>query len=403
MSGQVTYQGLFDLIRQEMYKQVPYQTPRIEGKAFRQLFGGKAVPRSEYFTISEVRDGQNIRINGGELAGLLEGSQLALYDLDVQDTSARQPKALARVVSSYLAESDIQLNKPLTEREARNSRVFVKQRSLGKLEVRCLLDLENFPDLKNKLQYELEDAHGISIVPEDPELRVSVSHDGQDLLLQTERDRYILMEEPYHDNGSNRLQLMNLLREKILDYSRGKYIRRLDMNDPDFKVDFEIVTVNSAGQAARMAGLPAPSSEVTASSLVLKDGDYFRFRIFNRGKQDAYFTIIDIQPDNQVNLLIPYGRRTAEEFMIEAGETLYLKDIFVVGEPYGRECFKLIATPEPLSLSTVMTSRGRNTNAQSDHPLEVLFQSAYQNRGGRPVTTAPPQTHISTLYFTISP
>jgi hypothetical protein len=136
---------------------------------------------------------------------------------------------------------------------------------------------------------------------------------------------------------------------------------------------------------------------------VLKDGDYFRFRIFNRGKQDAYFTIIDIQPDNQVNLLIPYGRRTAEEFMIEAGETLYLKDIFVVGEPYGRECFKLIATPEPLSLSTVMTSRGRNTNAQSDHPLEVLFQSAYQNRGGRPVTTAPPQTHISTLYFTISP
>lgn len=404
VSKQTTYQGLFDLVRQEMYKQASRQTPRIEGHTFRQLLGGKAVPRPEYFTVSALLGAQRLRISAGELAGLLEGSRLALYDIDVRDTSALQPKARARVVHSYLAESDIQLDRPLTEQEARNSWVFVEERSLGKLEVTCLLDMADFPNLKNKLQSELADAPGIRVVPDDAELRVSVSGDGRHLLLQTDRDRYVLMKAPYHEADTDeQLLLTNKLRERTLGYLRGKYIRKLQMNDPDFKVDFEIVPVNSAGQPVRMIGLPAPPPEVTTPSLVLKDGDYFRFSVFNRGSKDAYFTIIDIQPDNQVNLLIPYGRRTAEEFMIKAGETLYLNDIFVIGEPYGRECFKLIATPEPLNLSGVTTNRGENTNTQPDHPLEILFQSTYQTRGGRPVATAPQQTHISTLYFTISP
>jgi hypothetical protein len=401
--GQASYGGIFDRIRQEMFMRVPHQTPRLEGAASRQLLRGASVLRPVYFTISERLDAQTLRVNGGELAGLTEGSRVVLYEPDVQDTARQQPKGRGKVIRTYLAASDILLDRPLPEQEARNSWVLVEKKSLGETKVYCALDLEEMPLLRQKLRDSFDENTAVTYTAGGAELRVSASPDRQSIRLTTEVGGHLLMEEKILTEADTD-RILRLVMEGVFEYGRGKLIRQVDMRDPLLRLDFEIVPVNAAGQALQPARAVPMTDKLLGQQLVLKNGTFFKLKVTNQGEKEAYFALLDIQPDNKVNLLIPYGRRTAEEFRIKPGSTMLLPDMFVIGEPFGRECFRLIATEKPLENLSFIVSRGGTAGASpANHPLEVLFQRDYQSRGGKPVSHAASPANISTLYFTITP
>ena len=45
--------------------------------------------------------------------------------------------------------------------------------------------------------------------------------------------------------------------------------------------------------------------------ITLQNGDTIRLKISNYGKEEAFYTIIDIQPDNKMNILYPKAEESS--------------------------------------------------------------------------------------------
>ena len=118
----------------------------------------------------------------------------------------------------------------------------------------------------------------------------------------------------------------------------------------------------------------------------------------------AYYTIIDILPNNEVKVLIPPQGTNAREFKIKAGESDTLDYIFGFDPIYGTEMFKLIATQRPLNLDMIIRTKGKNTRGVDNgvifiseeekgklQPLELLFHEGYQQTRTSSISVPPPE------------
>jgi len=104
-----------------------------------------------------------------------------------------------------------------------------------------------------------------------------------------------------------------------------------------------------------------PLSERTdeTGNLFLKNGDVCKVQITNTASQTIYFTILDIQPDDVLSILLPVKGRLPQEYRIEPGQT-FTSPLIKIVPPYGNEVFKLITSATPLDLTTVVRTRGQN-------------------------------------------
>ena len=97
-------------------------------------------------------------------------------------------------------------------------------------------------------------------------------------------------------------------------------------------------------------------------NLVFKEGDKFRLNIINKTNTRLYYTIIDIQPDNIVNVMLPGKGESAEDYKIKPDqETFALAKKFTIFPPYGTDVFKIIASTTPLDLRNAFASKGQLT------------------------------------------
>ena len=102
-----------------------------------------------------------------------------------------------------------------------------------------------------------------------------------------------------------------------------------------------------------------------------------RLRVKNVGEQSAYCSVLDIQPNNDINLLAPpqNGRYQPDDFLLQRGETRTLPGTFLITKPYGVELFKLISSDKPLDLGAIVTTRGRSRGAGNNPFAELLLSS----------------------------
>jgi len=98
--------------------------------------------------------------------------------------------------------------------------------------------------------------------------------------------------------------------------------------------------------------------------------------------------------------LIPGKNRTSAEYIIYPGEEKELGEIFVFGEPFGTEIFKLVATREPIDLSMIATTRGKETKG-SNSPFEQLFAESYKQTRAGTLSVPPSSVNVFTIPFKI--
>ncbi|HRZ50028.1 MAG TPA: hypothetical protein P5338_11610, partial [Bacteroidales bacterium] len=96
-----------------------------------------------------------------------------------------------------------------------------------------------------------------------------------------------------------------------------------------------------------------PASTPADGSLPLfYPGDTLRVKITNTGELPVYFNLLDIQPDQFVNILIPgpmAPRHSMHDLYLEPGNS-YISGPLIVEPPAGNELFVCIATPYTLDL-----------------------------------------------------
>lgn len=144
-------------------------------------------------------------------------------------------------------------------------------------------------------------------------------------------------------------------------------------------------------------------------------GEYVMLELQNTGDDDAYVTVLDLQPDGKIKPLFPYPG-IPHDNLLKRGATYRVPFPFVfrLGVPYGRESFRVIATREPTDFSPLLdpetlerVGRGekdlgeRGGNAIRT-PIGRMLRAAQQGKRGD-ISAAPSEWATDSVTFTVLP
>ncbi len=384
--GESTYESLFEEIRILMSSLAPRQTPQAEGTLDQQILGGKILGKLTYFKLGEydwVEDSL-LQLSSGLLSNLFPGTKVGIYPKGTRDFKNTAPLAKGIVKKADLLSSTIELNNVLSEQVLFESRIFVTEQHYGNLDVKLKIDLEE-GDLKTALLQKLVEFPIIKTV-----------ENGQDLLIEktfspadSNQVQMITSDELQLDTSKYRAspnRIAHQLVKSILSYVQCKFLRTLELDVEEFDLRLKFLSLT------KDTGTLKNQADTTEVVKRLKVGEQFKLQIQNHGSRGAYYTVLDIQPDNKINILIPHrdSERTLNELYLPKDGVHVFDVSFKVSPPLGTEIIKLIATREPLDLSAIESSRGR-TNVGEGHPFEKLFAASYfsEDRGAARFSLSP--------------
>lgn len=367
MTPSSTYQELFAYIQLEMSGKGFSQQAQIEGQIQQQVLGGDLHQKVTYFDV-EYLDKELVLINSGELNGLHTGTDIVFYPLGTIDTVGIEPIARGQVSMTDLFTADVVLNQAC-DKTISTAWAMVRQRSFGKLSIAVQLQIPN-QAFKEYLTPQFEAIPLIQLVEQLPDILIEMNEKKElkvvskdDIVLANFSSIQLTEEEV-------KVELLTTLEA----YLQASYLRGLSFESNDFAANFTII---KNGQAI-------PSNNLKK----LRLGDVIELEISNVGKNPFYYTVLDIQPDNQFTVLLPFDN-SPTDYYLKPGES-YRTDLEMkVGEPLGQEVLKLLLTKKALSLRNVIHTRGSTTRSQTAdlHPLEILvgglFLEKSATRGGR--------------------
>ncbi len=396
---ETTYRALFDKIKVEMSMIAPKQSPQIEGDIDMKIFGGQAVEQQPYFMIDAWYDKNTVTIKAGNLMGIFDGTEVGFYDINTSDPTKAEPKATGKIVNSSAVESDIVLETFLTERDAKNSWIFITNMNFGDMSIKVKIENLKNKEFENILIEECDKVPTVDIVKNDPELIIEKLEADTIQIITT--DELVIFKMVISETGMN--DSTQKIVERLKGYAQANLLKNISMTDPDLNVTFEIIPVTVKRSGSRYVvdqHLSIDAKMQNGNQLVFENGDPFKIKVKNDGYSPAYYQIIDIQSDNNVNILIPGKNRTSAEYIIYPGEEKELGEIFVFGEPFGTEIFKLVATREPIDLSMIATTRG-DMEDEARSPFEQLFAESYKQTRAGTLSVPPSSVNVYTIPFKI--
>ncbi|MBK8956571.1 MAG: caspase family protein [Saprospiraceae bacterium] len=399
-----SYRALFDKIRNEMSRIAPLQQPQVEGELDMDVFNGKMLGKASYFRVLKVLSDHEITINGGQLHGLNKGAIVGLFPADTRDYLSATPMVTGTLTKAFATQSTITLDSALGKNLSELAWVYVLEQSFGDLTIPIgfkmgLSDLEM--DLKSWLldkPFIKHDQQGAKIWFEYPETKPGA------MLRIITSDGYPIDSVIIASDLKTPVIFRNKLVKKLRQYLQGQFMKKMEMEAAEIKVTFKIVPVDSIREGMSVDELPALNFGEDGAKK-LKVGSLIRILVQNEGIKPAYFNMIDLQPDNLINPLIPGPNDVVEpeELRILPGQKLLMSQTFEIGAPYGQEMFKLIASTKPIDLRSTLGTRGFKQTS----PFEKLFmetkdEEIYQTRGGKALSLPSGDINIYSDTFIIT-
>ncbi len=374
MPSETTYRALSEKIRNDVKNYIGRQTPQAEGELDRQILGGKFVGRTNYFKARNLINSHLVLLDAGQLQGLLDSTVVVFYSPDTRDTAGKKPLAIGIVESAKPLDCDVSLDRPLSREQVKNAWVFVRQQRFGDLKLRLQNALPEGTLRKWMLELTRSRPY-IELVESHPDLLLE-SEDGLAQLLQ--RDGTVLYRQSSASLPPGKVT--GDLRQSINAWLRASFLRNLE--------------TASEGIEAEMQFFYGNNSEAAPGLSQIKVGQKVNIAVRNTGDKPFYFNILDIQPDNVLNVVIPRAGHPAVEYYLEPGKTFVSRDHDVT-PPLGREVLKIIATPEAVDLSSLVATQGASLRGRESttNPLEKLL-ALYcypdsQTRSAAPSAAAP--------------
>jgi hypothetical protein len=402
---QTTYRGLFETIRMEMAARVPQQTPMVEGEQDRTLFGGDVVVSPLFFRVNQLDSATGmVSINGGWLQGLNRGSVVGFFPPETRDPMLQKPMTKGLVEQSGALGCGVMPEQTLPFAQLKSCWVYVLEENPGSLRVR--VNLKPFSDtLYNQLKTTLGNMAVVELNPESADLTIE-QHNSEVQLVSS--DNQTLLSLPANIPPA---VAEKKLMQQIFAYGQVKFIRNLQVQSRELKLSMDIIPVQMDSRTgAEVTRYPISQKTDTNGSIVLHENDCIIVKVTNTGSLPAYFTLLDLQPDYRMNILLPADKEAPEEYRIEPGKSMEIrKHPFVIGPPYGTEIFKLVASSAPVDFRPIRNTQGQGTKGNNAlSPLEKMFGDTFYTDDTR---TRDVKVHrlsagtvsVFTLPFTIVP
>ena len=117
---------------------------------------------------------------------------------------------------------------------------------------------------------------------------------------------------------------------------------------------------------------------------VFRAGDRFKINIVNNSSKKYYYTLIDLQPDNKVNIVFPVEYQTPGDFYLRPKERINLDYEMVVSPPYGIDKLITIFSEEPFDLRSMLQNESKSRGAGANLTSEELLQEIKWILEGKP-------------------
>lgn len=410
--AKTSYRGLFDNVRLEMSKSVPGQTPNAEGDLDKEIFGGKALGKPNYYVAEQIINKKKITIACGKIYGVFAGTTVKLYASNTynRETATALAKGVLTTASDY--SSEVELDTELSNDQLKTAWVFLEEVSFGDLSVPVTIKVKDAA-LNTKLKDAVAKIKQAKLVTEQGDVFIEQGADGfnaDSVYISTSGDYRLGV----YSKEFNTDELYTILSAKIGAYGRAAYLRNLNMKNEELNVVFEFIPVDykkaEGNNNAVIKDLPVKTIKDASGNIVFQHNDRYNLRIINNGQERLYYNILEIQPDNLVNVLFPGSNQQASDCFINPGDTVRLTRIFKIGPPDGMNVVKLVAAKAPLNLRQVFVTQGgaRGNTAKPSNPFEKLMDGinrteGVQSRGSGEETIQPDAVNIFSVPYKIVP
>lgn len=406
-----TYRVLFDRISINMSTLTPRQSPQICGEVDMEIFGGKTEAPEPYFRVTKYLNETSVMINGGNLMGIYDSTEVAFYPIDTKDPDDAQAVATGTIINTSGINSRVLLNRAYDKEAISYTRVYITNQNFGDNDIYVKIDLGNNKEMEEALIARISKMPKVKITDEKPDLVVEMNNEftrGSNHLQIITADEIVLYAGEI--KSPNTENYIDIIAETINSYLQVDLIKKLEIKDSRIKATFEIIPVTyeldeNKGYATVTSELDIKQFYNDGNELEFPEGQAFMFKIENHGNGRIYYQIIDIKPDNSLEVVLPstnvWDERLPSEFVIEAKDSVILyNDLYQFLPPYGHEYLKLIATRQPIDLRMVIQSRGAKSRSNSS-PLEELFRTSYtQTRSGL-IKVKPSQVTVQTISLSV--
>lgn len=391
MRTSYTFEEFFERVKFKMKLLAPRQNPQWEGPQHEKLFGGSVLQIKDYFKIIEVKADNTVRADIGILTNVFKGTKVEIFSADKNKIISRGEVTNAGMTTSYIT-----CNEPFIKQQDELLQVKVVEQVYPSILVTLCSRLK--PNSTNKWDDVLLKLKQLPIIKVDTtNAELYLSENGNVLTLAT-RDGLVLYKS--EEDMTRSTQYANDIELKIRSYVQGNFIKSFENPNSRFKFKVEVLSVDCATQQIIQ---PFNNNDIS-----LKLGSCAKFKITNEGLNGAYYSLLDIQPDNAINLVLPAVNLgyTAEEYYLKSGESFTTDYVIQINEPLGEETLKLIASKTPQDLSGIISNSGKSKkgNLHLD-PFEVILASTFdqatiQNRKLK--SPGGDEVGASTLFFKIT-
>jgi len=399
MAGQISYQELYERIREDMASKVPKQVPQLEGDSDVLLFSGKVSPNiTKSIIVTDVENANTVKINAGLLAGIREGADVSFYDFP-DDPAVAKPITKGRVTASNVVFATIRLQDKMREEDIIGKKVVLENLGTGQLVTRVAIQMFKEKAFGEQMKNRLERSRAIELVTPDsavmPELIITDSTFGAaqepfrklsrannklsasvrlfeyataaDLLSSTRDMAYSL------SNISDPKQLEERIMERIMDIHASKLFQQLESNvsirgnDSESAVTLSVVPVEYAlknGKPIIKQELSLPKNEEGRLAYLEQ---VFVFRLKNNTDRKLYYNILQMGADRTTSVLVPSAKFSSADRILQPNEALLIDEpeyFFKFTEPLGPQQFKVIVATEEFYLGDDL-EKAREINSRS--------------------------------------
>jgi hypothetical protein len=388
----ISYEALFEKVRNTMIGIVPAQTPSAEGTLNTTIFGGSLLPVAQFLRVKEVLENNIIVISGGLLASINTGSVIGFFEPDTRDFSIKNAVFTGKVTASSTTECEVTaVNIPTSFEKTSLLWAQVLERNFGNVAVS--IQLKNFSkEVTKQLENEMRDVPFISLNKGKKtdlfiELDKSSVGDPNPIKLSALGDvEFALSSFEISEEEELTQVQMDWLMQKISNYAQGKFLRNLSIENAEYSATIVLTELQKIeGTSGRSAKDYSEVGRITSNKI--KVGKFLRVDIQNNSKRVLYYSILDIDASGKISIVCPKNGRLPEEYKI-AGNALSTNNGIVVkmSPPFGQGMLKLIVTKQPINLSGLVTSRGEAANEASS--FDMFFNSTIKGKS-RGMDTLP--------------
>lgn len=362
LNKNASYKDWFEKLRVIMNAISRVQIPVLMGDADVPAFKGGVKGKKEQFEVTKIYSKELVLVNGGKLNQIEKGTELLFFSdsTEVFHDSNAIAKGVAEVAG--LMESEIRVINSTVTSIPKNAKILVSSFHYKPLAIKLLVDLGGI-ELEQKLLTHFAFSGFIKRDRMNPDLLFVKTKD--DILQLKTKQGELLFQKELSDVKETELPFT--LNEKIAEYLRANFLRNLEIDNKMKNPNIECL-ISREGEEVAIDGLKNK----------IKIGSMMKIRITNNSDKGQYFSVIDIQPDHIINVLIPYDK-PAESYYLEPGQSYTTDFELEVVPPYGKDVIKVIMLSEPLDLNPVIKTRGVSNiiNNSTKNPLEILLGNTF--------------------------